>query len=78
MLASNAGSDRVPAWWLNLQAQPTAEVLADGARHTVKARRADAAENDAFWTDFARLNPPASTSTATSPNVTCPSCSWSR
>jgi deazaflavin-dependent oxidoreductase (nitroreductase family) len=57
VLASNAGSDRVPAWWLNLQAQPSAEVLADGARHAVKARRADAAENDALWTDFARLNP---------------------
>jgi F420H(2)-dependent quinone reductase len=25
----NAGSDRSPAWWLNLQADPNAEILAD-------------------------------------------------
>jgi F420H(2)-dependent quinone reductase len=29
VLASNAGNDRSPAWWLNLQADPSAEVLAE-------------------------------------------------
>jgi F420H(2)-dependent quinone reductase len=57
VIASNAGSDRVPAWWLNLQADPTAEVLADRNRHSVRARRATAAEDDAVWAEFARLNP---------------------
>jgi F420H(2)-dependent quinone reductase len=57
VLASNAGSDRVPAWWLNLQAQPIAEVLVDRTRRTVKARLADASEDGALWGEFARLNP---------------------
>lgn len=57
VIASNAGSDRVPAWWLNLQADPEAEVLANRARHTVRARRATAGEDDLVWAEFARLNP---------------------
>jgi deazaflavin-dependent oxidoreductase (nitroreductase family) len=57
VIASNAGSDRVPAWWLNLQADPVAQVLADRTRHTVRARRATDAEDDMIWAEFARLNP---------------------
>lgn len=57
VIASNAGSDRVPAWWLNLQADPEAEVLVDRKRHTVRARRATATEHDLVWGEFARLNP---------------------
>jgi deazaflavin-dependent oxidoreductase (nitroreductase family) len=57
VIASNAGSDRVPAWWLNLQADPEAQVLADRTRYTVRARRATAAEDDMIWAEFARLNP---------------------
>jgi deazaflavin-dependent oxidoreductase (nitroreductase family) len=57
VLASNAGSERSPAWWLNLQAQPRAEVLADRARFAVTARRADAAEEASLWQEFAARNP---------------------
>lgn len=57
VIASNAGSDRVPAWWLNLQADPVAQVLADRTPHTVRARRATDAEDDMIWAEFARLNP---------------------
>jgi F420H(2)-dependent quinone reductase len=57
VIASNAGSDRVPAWWLNLQADPVAQVLADRTRHTVRARRATDAEDEMIWAEFARLNP---------------------
>jgi deazaflavin-dependent oxidoreductase (nitroreductase family) len=57
VIASNAGSDRVPAWWLNLQADPAAEVLADRTRRIVRARRAIAAEDDMVWAELARLNP---------------------
>jgi deazaflavin-dependent oxidoreductase (nitroreductase family) len=57
VLASNAGSDRSPAWWLNLQADPSAEVLAERARIPVTARRADAAAERELWAQFARLNP---------------------
>jgi deazaflavin-dependent oxidoreductase (nitroreductase family) len=57
VLAANAGSDRVPAWWLNLQAEPQGEILVGRARSTVLARRANAAEDRALWQEFARLNP---------------------
>jgi F420H(2)-dependent quinone reductase len=57
VLASNAGNDRSPAWWLNLQADPSAEVLVEGARITVRARRADAVVERELWAEFARRNP---------------------
>jgi deazaflavin-dependent oxidoreductase (nitroreductase family) len=57
VLASNAGNDRSPAWWLNLQADPRGEVFADRARTPVAARRADAAVETQLWGEFARLNP---------------------
>lgn len=57
VLASNAGSDHPPAWWLNLVADPHAEVLVGGERRAVEARRADHAEEEALWATFARLNP---------------------
>lgn len=57
VLASNAGSDHTPAWWLNLVADPRAEVLVEGERRAVRARRADDGEEVALWAIFARLNP---------------------
>jgi F420H(2)-dependent quinone reductase len=57
VLASNAGSDRSPAWWLNLQADPRAEVLARRKRIAVQARRADPSEEAKLWSEFARRNP---------------------
>jgi len=57
VLASNAGNDRSPAWWLNLQADPHAEILANRTRLPVKARRADPREEGRLWEEFARLNP---------------------
>jgi deazaflavin-dependent oxidoreductase (nitroreductase family) len=57
VLASNAGNNRSPAWWLNLQADPSAEVLAERSRIPVAARRADAEVETELWSEFARLNP---------------------
>jgi F420H(2)-dependent quinone reductase len=57
VIASNAGSDRVPAWWLNLQADPNAEILVDRAQRRVTARRATDSEDAALWEQFAALNP---------------------
>jgi deazaflavin-dependent oxidoreductase (nitroreductase family) len=57
VIASNAGSDRVPAWWLNLQADRGADVLVDRRHHRVAARPATPAEDDAVWKEFASLNP---------------------
>jgi F420H(2)-dependent quinone reductase len=57
VIASNAGSDRVPAWWLNLQADPDAEILVDRAHRRVRARPATDSEDAALWEQFAALNP---------------------
>lgn len=57
VLVSNAGSDHLPAWWLNLQAEPAAEILADRIRYKVTARQADPQEDEAIWGTIASLNP---------------------
>jgi deazaflavin-dependent oxidoreductase (nitroreductase family) len=57
VLAANAGSDRAPAWWLNLQTDPHGEILVSRTRRAVTARAAEAAEEVALWQEFARLNP---------------------
>ena len=49
VVGSNAGDDRPPAWWLNLQADPAAAVQVDRAHHRVRARQALGAELDALW-----------------------------
>lgn len=52
VVASNAASRQFPAWWLNLQAQPDAEVLVRGRRHAVRARPATAEEVAELWPRF--------------------------
>jgi deazaflavin-dependent oxidoreductase (nitroreductase family) len=48
-LAMNGWAAGEPAWWLNLQAQPSAGVdLKDGSR-VVRARAAGGAERDRLW-----------------------------
>lgn len=54
---TNGGTMNVPSWWLNLQAQPRAEVLVEGRTSVVTARRADAAEAAELWDEFVRDNP---------------------
>ena len=49
VVASNAGDDRHPAWWLNLQAHPHASVQAGTERHAVRARRASPDEARRLW-----------------------------
>jgi deazaflavin-dependent oxidoreductase (nitroreductase family) len=44
--ASNAASKRPPAWWLNLQAQPEAEILAERRWVSVRARKATPEETE--------------------------------
>jgi deazaflavin-dependent oxidoreductase (nitroreductase family) len=57
VLAANAGNDAPPAWWLNLQNEPNAEVTANGRTHPVRARRAPAEDERRLWARFAELNP---------------------
>lgn len=49
VIASNAGDDRPPAWWLNLREAGRAEIQVGREHHSVRAREADAAERPALW-----------------------------
>jgi F420H(2)-dependent quinone reductase len=49
-MAMNGWGAAEPAWWLNLQAEPHANVeLAGGARRQVVARRAAGPERERLW-----------------------------
>lgn len=48
VLASNYGKETAPAWWLNLQADPDAEVLVAGRRVAVRAHDAIGDERSAL------------------------------
>jgi F420H(2)-dependent quinone reductase len=52
IVTSNAGRDREPAWWLNLQAAPDAEVEVGRERWSVRARPATQSEYDRLWPQF--------------------------
>lgn len=50
--AVNLGSDRTPAWCLNLLANPEAEIEVNGERKRVRARPAEGEEAKRLWTGF--------------------------
>jgi deazaflavin-dependent oxidoreductase (nitroreductase family) len=49
IVASKGGDDRNPDWFLNLVANPTVEVEMRGAKRTMTAHVADAAERAELW-----------------------------
>jgi deazaflavin-dependent oxidoreductase (nitroreductase family) len=49
VVASNGGSRRPPAWYLNLEADPEAEVQVKGERFRARARDATAEEKPEMW-----------------------------
>lgn len=53
---SNGGKETSPAWWLNLQANPAAEVQIGKAVHAVRARAATEAEYEELWPKAAAYN----------------------
>jgi deazaflavin-dependent oxidoreductase (nitroreductase family) len=55
VVASNAASPRPPAWWLNLQAQPDAEVHVGGVTRRIRARPAYEGETEALWPRFVEM-----------------------
>ncbi|HYF27281.1 MAG TPA: nitroreductase family deazaflavin-dependent oxidoreductase [Baekduia sp.] len=55
VVASNLGSDRPPAWWLNLQANPVAEVRLGTERRRIRAREAAPDERDRLWERFVEM-----------------------
>jgi F420H(2)-dependent quinone reductase len=56
-MAMNGWGAGEPAWWLNLQAHPQAEVeLAGGMRHEVLARAAEGEERERLWERWRALD----------------------
>lgn len=49
VIGSNAGNAKTPAWSLNLQANPEAEVQIGRRSRPVRARVAEGAEHDELW-----------------------------
>lgn len=49
VIASYLGEPRHPAWWLNLQAHPDAEIQVGSRRIPVRAREADGEERGRLW-----------------------------
>jgi deazaflavin-dependent oxidoreductase (nitroreductase family) len=49
VIASFAGEPRHPDWWLNLQANPRAEIQRGAAVTRVRAREAEGAERERLW-----------------------------
>ena len=49
VVASKGGTDAPPAWFLNLQADPTAEIQIKGDRFPVRARVATDEEKPEMW-----------------------------
>lgn len=55
-LAMNGWGEAEPAWWLNLQAEPSAVVLTRDGRRQVRARRAQGDERDRLWSRWAEID----------------------
>jgi F420H(2)-dependent quinone reductase len=53
---TNSGLDRAPAWWLNLQARPEAEVQIGEQRYPVRARVAEGDERSRLWASMSAYN----------------------
>ena len=56
VVASYAGEDRHPSWWLNLQAESMAEVQVRSRRARVRAREATGEERQELWERFVAID----------------------
>lgn len=54
IVGSNLGAERHPAWYLNLQADPIAEIQVGRKRLNVKARTAVGPERQQLWAEIIR------------------------
>lgn len=57
VVASKGGTDQPPGWFLNLEAEPDAEIQVKGDRFPVRARVATAAEKPEMWAKMAAVWP---------------------
>jgi deazaflavin-dependent oxidoreductase (nitroreductase family) len=55
-MAMNGWGDGEPAWWLNLQAHPDAEVLLAGGPRLVRARAAAGGERERLWARWREID----------------------
>ena len=58
VVAANAGSHRTPAWWLNLKAAGSGEVVMGRRRWRVQPRLADSRERERLWPRLVEVYPP--------------------
>ena len=56
VFASCLGEQKHPAWWLNLEAKPDAEVEIGGEHIAVRAREAEGDERQRLWTEVVAVN----------------------
>ena len=61
VVASNNGGPKDPAWWLNLTADPSAEVQVGSQVFTMRAHRAEGEERERLWPLLVDYNPPYAT-----------------
>ncbi len=52
VVASYLGEPRHPAWWLNLEANPDAEIQIGSTTRAVRAREAVGEERNALWSEI--------------------------
>jgi len=55
-MAMNGWGDPEPAWWLNLQSNPVADVEIAGGRFVVKGRAAQGGERSRLWERWRQLD----------------------
>ncbi len=58
VIASKGGWADNPAWYLNLEGNPEAEIRVGRERMRVRARTAKGAERTKIWQDMAKMYPP--------------------
>jgi deazaflavin-dependent oxidoreductase (nitroreductase family) len=57
VVASNYGQRQHPAWYFNLRADPTGEVVVDGAARRFHASEAEGTERERIWNDGLAIYP---------------------
>ena len=57
LIASNWGRSMHPAWYLNLRAQPKAQLLIGGCSRSYVAREASGAEREDYWRKAVEVYP---------------------
>jgi deazaflavin-dependent oxidoreductase (nitroreductase family) len=57
VFASCLGEEKHPAWWLNLDARPDADVEIGGESIALRAREAEGDERQRLWAEVVTVNP---------------------